>query len=111
MIFIVSVRVIVKIMQMLHAITDYSNFVSIGTDRRVLTRIRLIRSFIVAIPSIPLSHDDAVIQGITSCHKNRYDHTCNNTLARTRNVIDNVRVNNAFSYEIMFILKAIKFHF
>ena len=23
---------------------------------------------------------------------------CNNTLARTRNIIDNVRVNNAFSY-------------
>ena len=26
-----------------------------------------------------------------------YDHMCNNTLARRRNVIDNVRVNNAFS--------------
>ena len=25
-----------------------------------------------------------------------YDHMCNNTLARLRNVIDNVRVNNAF---------------
>ena len=30
-----------------------------------------------------------------------YDHTCNNTLARTRSVIDNVR------YKIIFILKAI----
>ena len=29
---------------------------------------------------------------------NSYDHTCNNTLPHTRNVIDNVRVNNAFSY-------------
>ena len=26
-----------------------------------------------------------------------YDHTCNNTFARTCNVIDNVRVNNGFS--------------
>ena len=36
---------------------------------------------------------------------------CNNTLARMRNVIDNVRVNNAFLIEIIFILKAIKSHF
>ena len=36
---------------------------------------------------------------------------CNNTLARRRNVIDNVRVNNAFLIEIMIILKAIKFQF
>ena len=28
--------------------------------------------------------------------KTSYDHTCNNTLARTPNVIDNVHVNNAF---------------
>ena len=27
-----------------------------------------------------------------------YDHTCNNTLARKRNVIDNVHVNNGLSY-------------
>ena len=27
-----------------------------------------------------------------------YDHMCNNTLERTCNVIDNVCVNNAFSY-------------
>ena len=40
-----------------------------------------------------------------------YDHTCNNILARTRNVIDNVRVNNAFVIELTFILKAIKFYF
>ena len=44
-----------------------------------------------------LSYDIAVIQWITSCHKKFYDHTCNNTLAGTRNVTDNVRVNNAFS--------------
>ena len=40
-----------------------------------------------------------------------YDHMCNNTLARTHNVIDNVGVTNAFSFEIMMILKAIKSHF
>ena len=40
-----------------------------------------------------------------------YDHTCNNTLARRRNVIDNVRVNSAFPIEILIILKAIKSHF
>ena len=27
-----------------------------------------------------------------------YDHTCNNTLMRPRNVIDNVRVNDVISY-------------
>ena len=27
-----------------------------------------------------------------------FDHTCNNALARIRNVIDNVRLNNMFSY-------------
>ena len=32
---------------------------------------------------------------------------CNNTLARTRKVIDNGHVNNAFLIEIMIILKAI----
>ena len=26
-----------------------------------------------------------------------YDHTCNNTLAHMRNIIDNVRVNKEFS--------------
>ena len=36
-----------------------------------------------------------------------YDHTCNNTLARISNVIDNVHVR--FSIEIMFTLKAINF--
>ena len=36
---------------------------------------------------------------------------CNNTLARIRNVIDNVRVNNLFLIEIMLHLKAIKSHF
>ena len=34
--------------------------------------------------------------------------TCNNTLARTRNVIDNVRVNNAIFIEIMCILNSIQ---
>ena len=55
-----------------------------------------------------LSYDVTVIQWITSYHKN---HTCNNTLARTRNVMDNVRVNNFFFIEMMFILNAIKPHF
>ena len=36
-----------------------------------------------------------------------YDHTCNNTLARRRNVIDNVLVKMRFLLEILSILKAI----
>ena len=36
---------------------------------------------------------------------------CNNTMARRRNIIDNVHVNDAFLVEIMIILRAIKFHF
>ena len=36
---------------------------------------------------------------------------CNNTLARSRNVIDNVRVNDAFLLEIIIILKVKKSHF
>ena len=40
-----------------------------------------------------------------------YDHTFNNNLARTRNVIDNVCVRNVLFIEILFILKAIKSHF
>ena len=39
-----------------------------------------------------------------------YDHMCNNTLGRTRNVIDNVRVNNSF-IELLFILKGDKIPF
>ena len=50
---------------------------------------------------------------MTSLLFSGYDHRCNNSLARTRNVIDNVRVNNAsqFLIEIIFILKAMKSHF
>ena len=44
-----------------------------------------------------LSYHVASIQWITPCYKKSYEHTCNNTLARKRNVIDNTRVNNAFS--------------
>ena len=40
-----------------------------------------------------------------------YDHTCNNTLAQTCNVIDNDCVSTGFLIEIVFILKAIKSHF
>ena len=40
-----------------------------------------------------LSYDIADFQWITFCHKNRMT-MCNNTLACTYNVIDNVRVNN-----------------
>ena len=48
---------------------------------------------------IYLSYDVAVFQWITSCHKNRIiNHTCNNTLVRMRNFIDNVRVNSEFSH-------------
>ena len=36
---------------------------------------------------------------------------CNNTLARTRNVIEYVHVNNHFLEEIILLLKAIKSHF
>ena len=45
--------------------------------------------------------------------KKSYDHTCNNTLAHTPNVIGNIRVNNVLTFliEIMFILKTIKSHF
>ena len=53
-----------------------------------------------------VSYDVSVIQWIT--YVESYDHTCNNTLARTRNVIDNVRVNNAFFIDIMIIVKAMK---
>ena len=46
-----------------------------------------------------ISYDVAVIQWITSYRRNRItDHTCNNTFARTGCVIDNDRVNNAFSH-------------
>ena len=45
-----------------------------------------------------LSHDVAVIQWITSCYKNRMTTRHNNTLTRMRNVIDNVRVNNALPH-------------
>ena len=58
-----------------------------------------------------LSYDIPVMQWITSCHKNHMITLCNNTLARTCNVIDNVHVNNAFLIEIMFTLKVIKSHF
>ena len=47
---------------------------------------------VAVIKEIILSHDVAVIWWITSCNKNRDDHTCNNIYARTRNDIDNVRV-------------------
>ena len=53
-----------------------------------------------------LSYDVAAIQWIISCHEKSYDHTCNNSLARTRNVIDNVHVIDAFSH-----LKVIKSRF
>ena len=57
-----------------------------------------------------LSYDVAVIQGITPYHKNSHDHRCNSILSRTRDVTDNVRVNNAFPLEILFILKTMKYH-
>ena len=42
---------------------------------------------------------------LKSCDQTRY-----NTFARTFNVIENVRVDNAFLIEMMLILKAIKSH-
>ena len=61
---------------------------------------------VVRLTSSISSYEVADIQYITSCHKKSYDH-----LARRRNVIDKVHVNNAFLIEIMIILKAIKSHF
>ena len=40
-----------------------------------------------------------------------YDLTCNMSLARRRNDIDNVRVNSAFPIEMIIILMAIYSHF
>ena len=57
-----------------------------------------------------LSYDVAIIRWITSCHKNRMS-TGAITLAHTRNVIDNVHVNNEFSSRNSVRLRAIKFHF
>ena len=48
------------------------------------------------VGNIVFSYDVAVIHWITSSQKS-YDHMCNNTLARRRNVIDNVRAVKAFS--------------
>ena len=57
-----------------------------------------------------LSYDVAVIQWITSGHKNHMTKLYYNIFARTSGVIDNVRVNSAF-LEILFILKEIKSNF
>ena len=38
----------------------------------------------------------ALIQWIISCNKKCYDHTCINTFAGIRNVIDDVRNNNVY---------------
>ena len=54
-----------------------------------------------------LSYDVAVIEWITSCHKN---HMTKHVITLWHNLIENVCVNNAFSFEIMFNLKAIKSH-
>ena len=40
-----------------------------------------------------------------------YNHTCNNALARTRNVTDNALVDDTFLSEIIFTLKLIKSYF
>ena len=60
----------------------------IDTDRNIITEKENKRK---GYKKCICNYDVAVVQWITSCH------TCNNTLASTRNVIDNVRVNNAFS--------------
>ena len=51
---------------------------------------------LLEMPYCRISYDVAVIQWIMSCHKNRMT-TLVITLARRRNVIDNVPINNAFS--------------
>ena len=53
---------------------------------------------------IDLSHDVAVISVEYVLLRKSYDHTCNMTLARTRNVSENVCVKMRFLIEIMFIL-------
>ena len=45
-----------------------------------------------------LSYDVTVILWITRVIKKSYDHSCNDILPRTYNVIEHVPVNNAFSY-------------
>ena len=57
----------------------------------------IIITFALWCQDVIYCYDAAIIQWITSCHKS-YDHTGNNTLARRRNVIDNVCAKNAFSY-------------
>ena len=46
-----------------------------------------------------------------SVSQKSYDHTCNNTLARIRNVIANAMPTMRFLTDIIFILKALKSHF
>ena len=45
-----------------------------------------------------ISYDCAVTQLLTSCHKIRVTTRILYTLVRTRDVIDNVRDNNALTY-------------
>ena len=61
--------------------------------------------FVPGVCKITSSYDALVIQWVIKL----YDHTCNNTLARTRNATDNVPVSTmCFPVEIMFFLKAKK---
>ena len=53
-----------------------------------------------------LLYDAAVIQCITSCHKN-----CNHALTLKRNVIDKSPCQQYVPIEIMFVLKVIKSRF
>ena len=67
--------------------------------------------FISLIYNINLSYDLAVIQWITSCHKNRMT-TCVITLWRTNVTSLTTSVSTMrFPLEILSILKAIKSHF
>ena len=58
-----------------------------------------------------LSYDVADFQRIASCNKKCYDHTCINTFAGIRYVIDDVRNNNANFHWKIFHAEGIKILF
>ena len=67
------------------------------------------RSWPLNISSVmtPLSYDVAVIQCMTSCHKNRMTTLCRERVTSLTTFVSTIRFLN----EIMLILKAIKSHF
>ena len=91
----------------------YSNMMQVFPTKNNLKDLDLARQIsIFAIvlevkyQHLVLSFDVYIIHLIKLCHKNGMT-TCNHTLVHTHNFTDKVYVNNAFSYLLMFILKAI----